>query len=436
MSDITLADSQNIKDTMNNMNNINFPLKPQPFKKQLKFICHKDIDPTPQDRLEQLQLQVQLLSKIPQPEQRSQDWYNMRKDKITASDWAAALGKNPYSYRKGLLRTKCGEQKSFFGGYMQHGVKYEPVANMIYEFRNNTTIIEFGLLPHPKIDFLGASPDGITADGVMVEIKCPPKRDITGDPPIYYWIQVQGQLEICGLDRCDFLECKIEEYVLDEDYFDDNIDNNYFYNRLGLEKGLVLVFMNKMTTDLTYKYSKLGMNREEYLEWFKEERKKVLEDAKMLYVETSYWKLTEVSCVPIYRDIKWFEDNLPELRRFWDDVLHYREVGTAEIQPKPRKKKVEDNRIFIDTQITDFKNDSSFKKFNAIYECHNVNKFSKCMFRNIKTSYNSLSDETQITTKDEVKVEMITQDEVKIDKLVRIKIKKINNNISLFSKRS
>ena len=107
----------------------------------------------------------------------------MRKNKITASDWAAALGKNPYSYRNKLIRAKCGEQQSFYGGHMQHGVKYEPVATNIYECRNNTPIIEFGLIPHPKIDYLGASPDGITADGVMLEIKCPPKRVITGFIP-------------------------------------------------------------------------------------------------------------------------------------------------------------------------------------------------------------------------------------------------------------
>ncbi len=426
----TPIDNHNIKNIIQKMDNINFSDNIP--KKQLKLICNKDLDPISKKRLTLLREHVKKLLKIPQPEQRSQQWYKMRGDKITASDWAAALGKNPYSYRKGLLRTKCGEQKSFYGGHMQHGVKYEPVANLIYEYRNKTQIIEFGLLPHPKIHFLGASPDGITENGIMVEIKCPPKREITGDPLLYYWIQVQGQLEVCELDRCDFMECKFEEYVFDEDYFEDNYNGNYFYNGLGHEKGIILVFMDKTTTDLTHKYAKLGINRDEYLKWFEQEKEKVLENKKMIYVETTYWKLMEVSCVPIYRDQKWFEDNLPELQKFWDQVLHYRKVGTDEIKPKPRKKK-EDPRIFIETEIEDFNNNS--KLFNAINDYHNPNKFkNKYMFSNTNLHSDTQSNEIQ---SNEIKSDEIKSDEIKVkeDKFVRIKIKKkLDYKVYLFSK--
>ena len=46
----------------------------------------------------------------------------------------------------------------------------------------------------------------------MLEIKCPTSRDITGFVPEYYHAQVQGQLEVCGLEYCDFLECELREY--------------------------------------------------------------------------------------------------------------------------------------------------------------------------------------------------------------------------------
>lgn len=392
--------NKNIKNLIEKMDNVTFsekkqktsPIKLSPKnspKPVLTFHYDKDLEQPSSERLAELREQVINLSKIKQPEQRSQEWFTMRNNKITASDWAAALGKNPYSYRKSLLRSKCGEQKKFYGGHMQHGVKYEPVANMIYEYRNNVEIIEFGLLPHPSIDFLGASPDGITKDGIMVEIKCPPKREITGEPPIYYWIQVQGQLEVCELDRCDFLECKIEEYSLDEDYFNDNYKGNYFCNELGLEKGITILFYDKKTEGTVYVHSKLGMNRKEYIKWKDEEIKKAKENS-MIYEETTYWKLTEVSCVPIYRDQSWFEGNLPDLRKFWDDVLHYREVGTEELQPKPRKKKVTntENKIFINTEITDFSNDN--KILNTIIDYNDTTRFrNKCFFNNTNNTNKS-----------------------------------------------
>lgn len=406
-------DISNIKDIVSDMDDIKIDDKNNGYlmisdtKPKLVFHLNRNLEQPSPERLEYLRKQVIELSKLPQPEQRSEDWYEMRKNKITASDWAAALGKNPYSYRNKLIRAKCGEKQSFFGGHMQHGVKYEPVANMIYEHRNNTEVIEFGLIPHPTIDFLGASPDGITKDGVMVEIKCPPKRVITGDPPLYYWIQVQGQLEICDLDRCDFLECKIVEYEDlevcpitqeleaigseeekedDEDnifkardqYFDDNFDGNHFYNSKGMEKGVVLVFLDNDNNPV-YKYSKLGILREEYDEWLDGIKKDVAEKGDLRLVKESFWKLEEVSNVPIYRDKEWFKNNLPELKKFWDDVMHYREVGIEEIKTKPRAKRVSPKKreIFIDTSIEDCNNNHT----KAIADHHSTEQFKgKSMF--------------------------------------------------------
>ena len=38
--------------------------------------------------------------------------------------------------------------------------KTEPVATMVWR-DYNTKVIEFGLLPHPTLDIIAASPDGI-----------------------------------------------------------------------------------------------------------------------------------------------------------------------------------------------------------------------------------------------------------------------------------
>ena len=52
----------------------------------------------------------------------------------------------------------------------------------------------------------------------MIEIKNIYNRDINGIPSEDYWIQMQIQLEVCDLEYCDFLECKLKEYDDEEEY--------------------------------------------------------------------------------------------------------------------------------------------------------------------------------------------------------------------------
>ena len=92
---------------------------------------------------------------------------------------------------------------------MLHGTRLEDAICQMYQHLENTKVIEYGCLSHDTIGHLGASPDGIDEKGIMLEIKCPTSRKITGVPPLYYYDQVQGQLECCELDRCDFLECNL-----------------------------------------------------------------------------------------------------------------------------------------------------------------------------------------------------------------------------------
>ena len=61
-------------------------------------------------------------------------------------------------------------------------------------------VFEFGILRHPTIECLGASPDGISDIGIMLEIKCPWKRKKTETIPEQYYYQIQGQLDVCSLD--------------------------------------------------------------------------------------------------------------------------------------------------------------------------------------------------------------------------------------------
>ena len=343
---------------------------------KLKFYKNSECNPVTEERLVYLRNQFKHLQNEPQPEQRTQPWYEMRNGMLTASDWGVMLGDNPYSNPNDLILKKCGHEKPFkVGPAILWGVKYEEVAVQIYEYRNNVKVIEFGLIQHPTIKYLGASPDGITADGVMLEIKCPKSRKITGIPPRYYFDQVQGQLEVCELDRCDFLECKLDEYETQEEYYEDNHNGDFFFTNNGMEKGVVAEFFNLEDKSLKFEYGPLGGDKDTVEKWEKETKSKYEENKLYAYIGLSFWKLIEVSCIPIYRDQEWFAEAKIKLEAFWNKILHYRENGVEELLvKKPSKRNLKNSRqIFVDTSIDDFNNMNTDGLFD------NTNKMD-CIF--------------------------------------------------------
>ena len=165
------------------------------------------------------------LKQLKLPEQRSPEWYEMRKDKLTASSLASAIGKCHFTTREELILSKIEDTPYVSNPITEWGVKYEDIAILFYEELYNVKVLDFGLIPHPTFKAFGASPDGICDDtgndeyvARMVEIKCPPKRKFTKTCPPHYLMQVQGQLEVCDLDHCDFFQVKIEDYENYEEY--------------------------------------------------------------------------------------------------------------------------------------------------------------------------------------------------------------------------
>ncbi|QIG59959.1 hypothetical protein [Dishui Lake phycodnavirus 4] len=144
--------------------------------------------------------------------QRSEEWLELRKNVLTASDCPAAIGQNPYQTPFDLLLKKCGKGEPFTGNmFTEHGNKYEDEARVLYEQRHNEKVHEIGLYIHPSIKWLGGSPDGVTESGKLVEIKCPLRRDIKDEVPIHYMGQIQLCMEILDLESCDFIQYKPEE---------------------------------------------------------------------------------------------------------------------------------------------------------------------------------------------------------------------------------
>ncbi|MBT6183929.1 MAG: hypothetical protein HOI07_04150 [Betaproteobacteria bacterium] len=153
---------------------------------------------------------VKLLIEREYAPQKSEEWLALRGNMLTASDVASAIGKNKYETPHGLLLKKCGKGEKFMGNEAtRHGELYEDEARILYEQRHNEVVHEIGLCPHPKYQWLGGSPDGVSESGKLVEIKCPPMRQIIpGEVPEHYMPQLQLCMEILDLEEADFIQYK------------------------------------------------------------------------------------------------------------------------------------------------------------------------------------------------------------------------------------
>ena len=72
------------------------------------------------------------LKNLPQPVQRSKEWFEYRHNRITASDTAAAIDENPYEPVESFLLKKCDPTYKFLDNMnVYHGKKYELIATKI-----------------------------------------------------------------------------------------------------------------------------------------------------------------------------------------------------------------------------------------------------------------------------------------------------------------
>lgn len=136
--------------------------------------------------------------------QGSQEWHKARESLLTASDFGAALGLNPYCTRQKLWRLKVGLEVVHDNEHIRRGVALEAAALHAYQVETGLLVDEAGLVRHPAHDWLACSPDATVADDGLVEAKCPAQfRD---EPPEYHLAQVQGQLEITDRAWCDYAQ--------------------------------------------------------------------------------------------------------------------------------------------------------------------------------------------------------------------------------------
>ena len=326
--------------------------------------------------------QLQALLKLPKYEQKSKEWFAQRENKVTASSASSLLIRdydtcidyikqfdldedeivndkccNPYSSKKQYIIDKC--ENNFTGNIAVYwGVKYEQVVTDLYAVNFNTHVHEFGMIEHPEYKWLGASPDGITEEGVMIEIKCPYRRKITGITPLYYYIQVQLQLEICNLEYCDYVEYSFIEYATLNEFVDDNT-----LNFKPLEKGLLIEISTHLDVfdNRSYIYPPKDIIKDISLlqTWEVDTINKYITDNDLtisnsdeetiLYctkgveehpviIRTIYWKVDKCNIKRIKRSKEWFEYVKPVLKKGHSELSYYKQDSRHMELKKPKRK--------------------------------------------------------------------------------------------------
>lgn len=213
---------------------------------------HESTGPHESDNIEHIDEIIKMLGSIKYPAQRSPEWYLSRDGLFSASSMYKVFGStallNSLIYEKCNTGNKPVISNAVLGpseatNPMSWGVKYEAVSAAVYMHKNPRTVVrtDYGCIRHPVYSCIGASPDGINVSpmnpdkyGRMVEIKNIVNRDITGIPKWEYWIQMQFQMEVCRLSKCDFVETRFMEYHSADDFYADH-EPEY--------KGVILYFV-------------------------------------------------------------------------------------------------------------------------------------------------------------------------------------------------
>ena len=116
-------------------------------------------------------------------EQNSAEWIWARTGRITASrmgDLMATLKRGGEAasrrdYRAELIaeRLTGKTEDRYLSKEMQFGIEQEPFARTAYEIRTENMVDQAGFVFHPRLDFSGASPDGLIGQDGGLELKCP-----------------------------------------------------------------------------------------------------------------------------------------------------------------------------------------------------------------------------------------------------------------------
>jgi len=170
--------------------------------------------------------------KIINVEQKTPEWFEARKLKMTASNATAVMangaGLKTYILELVSEYLSSGEKEHFTNEHIERGNELEDSAIFAYECLNNVNVERVGFVEYSK--YVGCSPDGLVGDDGLIEIKCKSdknhlKQIVEGSKGIEsgYINQIKFQLYCTGRKWCDFVA------------YNNNFEKDLFIHRVVLE---------------------------------------------------------------------------------------------------------------------------------------------------------------------------------------------------------
>lgn len=174
-------------------------------------------------------------------EQRSKQWFEKRKGRITGSAIGAILNLSPFANRDDVMRRMVrnyhGAPSEFEGNAAtEYGTFHEEYAIADFELEFSK-VEETGFHIHPEHEWLGASPDGFVKHRTaVIEVKCPFGKRGATDASVFksaaeqphYLAQMQYEMYCTGTTECFFYQwapkCSLLEVVqFDQSFIDETL---------------------------------------------------------------------------------------------------------------------------------------------------------------------------------------------------------------------
>jgi putative phage-type endonuclease len=391
------------------------------------------------------------------PLQKSAGWHELRRGRVGGSECGTLLNMNKHQAQYTFILDKVLGAEFKGNAATYHGNIFEDPIRMMYEYNNDVHAEEFSSLPHATNSILAASPDGIVSPycrdmktptqlvGRMLEIKAPTMRKIkySGDIkdticPVYYWCQVQQQLECLDLDECDFIQCNIERYGGREEWLADTHPECDFRSlKYGNLRGVVIELIPTKLSECDYNEKgyladmtiwtktkclfppKIDMSLKELDDWILGELSKLPWGYSLHNI--IYWRLIEQNCTLILRNREWFKSQLPTYNKIWGYVEYLRaNLDVCEkwkewidVQPRKYNDKV---MAKLDMLIQEKEN-----SINGINEPMEIIQETK---KSIKSTKSSKKQDGELDNKQGITINLDSDDETQTQTKIIIKTKK------------
>jgi putative phage-type endonuclease len=158
-------------------------------------------------------------------EQGTPEWLQSRCGLLTASRMGdiGTASKRDNLKLEILAERFTGTPAYFFANAaMKWGTEHEDQARQTYSEFTGRQVQQCGLAVSTKVEYLGASVDGLVEDG-LIEIKCPTSQTffkwvIDGQVPEQHKPQMMAQMVVTGRNWCDFVAFD-PRYPAEQDLF-------------------------------------------------------------------------------------------------------------------------------------------------------------------------------------------------------------------------